>query len=172
MKKKTTIALFVVMIIALTDSSFRVSDLQAKINAADDLLSENERLSEELESANKTVTAKVTGGFVATVRYTIPDYVLNDITDRIAILTRFQMEPFMLYLDEDIIAKLETGKTYYFEVDDTTVGEIPVAEFDKGYYYIEQGSYRLNIKSVREPKENEEGVNSPQLRYEEVEQNL
>ena len=130
------------------------------------LLSQNERLSIELESERETVDAKVSGAFVATVRHIIPDYTLDNTTPRIAILTQFQSEPFMLYLGEEMAAKLEAGKTYYFEVDDTPVGEIPVVEFEKGYYYIEQGTYRLNIKSVREPTEGEGGLNLPQIRYE------
>lgn len=130
------------------------------------LLSENEKLSIELERERETVDAKVTGAFVATVRHTIPNYTLDNTTPTIAILTEFQLEPFMLHLDEEMTANLDVGKTYYFEVEDTPIGEIPAGEFEKGYYDIEQGKYRLKIKSVRESKGSEGGVNSPQIRYE------
>ena len=56
MKKKTAVILFVVVIILLIDSSFRVSNLQTQLDEANRLLSENERLSEQLESEAERIT--------------------------------------------------------------------------------------------------------------------
>lgn len=132
------------------------------------LLSQNKRLSIELEEERETVDTKVTGAFVATLRHVIPDYTLDNTTPQIAILTEFQSAPFLLHIGEEMAAKLEAGKTYYFEVEDTPIGEIPIMEFEKEYYSIEQGIYPLIIKSVREAKESEGGLNSPQIRYEKI----
>ena len=126
------------------------------------LLIENQNLSAALMPA--TADAKLTGAFVATVRHIIPDYIFDNVTPQIAILTQYQSGPFMLFMDETIIAKLEVGQIYYFEIEDTPVGEM--LESEMGYYNLGcDVNPPFNIKSVRAPEEDEIGVSSPNVTY-------
>ena len=142
------------------------------------LTTENQKLTEELNSIKTDedsaegneptmVDAKLTGGFVATVRHIIPNYVLDEIP-RVAIVTQFQSGPFMLgsaNLSEDAIAMLEIGQTYYFEIEDTIVGEIPQEELNTDYVLGQETYPRFFIKSVRPAEENETGLNGPSVVY-------
>jgi len=131
----------------------------------EELMAAFEKLSAESEQA--TIDAKITGAFVATVRVIMPDYTLDDTTPRMVILQEFQGNPFLLWVGEEIATQLMAGQTYYFAVEDTPIGEIPLTEFHQGYYYPDKHTYPLyNIKSVRAPEDGETGLSAPSLRYE------
>ena len=73
------------------------------------------------------VHAQLEGSFLATVRGVIPDYVLDDSTPLIAILTTFQSGPFLALVGEEA-AQLEVGESYIFQIAATEIGEISAAE--------------------------------------------
>ena len=145
------------------------------------LADENQRLTEELnivkaeaeyatEKNSEMVYAKLTGGFVATVRHIIPNYVL-DLMPRVAIVTMFQDSPFMLgsaNLDEETVAKLEIGQTYYFEIEDTPTGEIPIEELYTDYLFGQDRYPPFIITSIRPAEEDETGINGPSVTYQKI----
>ena len=132
-----------------------IQDLESKLSV----------LSQSL--VKEPVSMKLVGGFVATVRDVIPDYVLDDETLQVAILTEFQSPPFTVYVGEKIGSQLEIGKTYYFHVAEQTIVDFPESEFKNGFLSVETwlSLYNLRIESVREPKDNESGLSSPQLNF-------
>jgi len=157
----------------------------------DSLSAENQKLLSEAKIETKSVDAKLTGGFVATVLQLMPDYVSDD-TPRIALLKQFQDSPFLFRLNDEILPQIKAGESYYFEIEDYPVSEIkyitignddyiqignyPIIEIYGGF---EQGSFSLDpgaslpytIKSVRPPNEDETGVNSPSIMYQAQGQN-
>lgn len=158
------------LVILMMCASFYISGCGEYVSQTDydQLLAENQRLSMELEAERETVDAKLTGSFVATVRLLIPDYVLDNTTPQIAILTEFQTGPYTLWLGEETAAQLKVGETYCFVIEDTPIGEIPREEFEKRYYYIGRDPHRsFDIRTIRAPEEGERGLNSPHISYEE-----
>lgn len=88
--------------------------LQAEYDAL-----KNER--DELLSKSEKNSVTISGSFTAMVQLLIPDYVMDDITPAVAIVTGFQSSPFALYLGEDLISQVEVGKCYKFEILDKEV---------------------------------------------------
>jgi outer membrane murein-binding lipoprotein Lpp len=110
-------------------SSVIESDYNAIVSDRDDLLAENEQLKSDyqaiadencylLEKLKGQVT--VSGYFIATVRSTIPDYVYDDETPLMVVVTCFQSMPFTLWLGEELISQVEVGETYVFGVRETS----------------------------------------------------
>ena len=78
----------------------------------------------------------------------------------------------MLWLGEDITSQLEVGNPYQFVIEDKLLGEIPMKEFEQGYYDVEKESYPIfKIKSILPPEEDAMGLDSPQIVYEAIELN-
>jgi hypothetical protein len=71
-----------------------------------------------LEKSKGQVT--VSGYFTATVRSTIPDYVYDNETPLMVVVTCFQSIPFTLWLGEELISQVEVGETYVFRVRETS----------------------------------------------------
>lgn len=117
------------------------------------------------EPEANTVTGKITGGFTATVRELLPDYVSDDKTNTMAVVTEFQAPPFIVNVGEDIASKLEKGKNYYFQVKERFVVDIPEKEFKEGELDTLEAvnKYNLEISEFREPTEEEKGNNSPKI---------
>lgn len=63
----------------------------------------------------------IRGSFTAMVRDVIPDYVSDDTTPQVAVVTLFQEEPFTVYVGEENGRMLEAGQIYTFEVAETKV---------------------------------------------------
>ena len=76
---------------------------------------------EDTIAENEQNPVTISGSFTATVQLIMPDYVLDDTTPVVAIVTEFQSPPFALYLGEDMISQVEAGKCYRFEIADKEV---------------------------------------------------
>ena len=61
-------------------------------------------------------TAKISGSFTVTVRNILPDYLLDDSTPSVAVVTPYQSNLFALDVSYEIASQLEVGKTYVFTV--------------------------------------------------------
>ena len=129
-----------------------------------DGLADGEKRSIASQNAQKQ-TVWVSGDFTATVRRIIPDYV-SDTKNRAAVVTLFQDDPFVLKLDDQLCAQLKEEETYTFIVD------AQEAEIYSGMFLDETTvspdalmlrSFR--ISSVREPAEEEIGLNCWRVHY-------
>lgn len=160
----------VFIIFTITGCSFQgksqeeYNDLQEKYN---DLIEQNQQLQSELVPYQETINTKITGSFVATVHQLSPDYVGDSVTPRVAVLTCFQDSPFMVHVGEEMASKLKAGESYYFEIEEKSIGEISKAEFYKGCPCVEEAyaAYYFRIKSFRTPKEGEGGLDSTHIIY-------
>ena len=151
-----------------------LSDMERLLTESQNLSSENQVVRAELHAVELNLTelnaeeemfnVKATGAITATVRHTMSDHVFDE-QHLIVILTQFQGLPFMLRLDPQIVAQLEIGETYVFEIEDTTLGVTSLREYQRlawgspigiGIFFDRQ----LNIRSVRIAEEGELGVNS------------
>lgn len=80
----------------------------------------DEALAKLEASGGETVKVTVAGTFTATVRSLIPNYVLDNSTPMMAVVTTFQAEPFILYT-RDQTSALTVGETYVFTVESAQV---------------------------------------------------
>ncbi len=76
---------------------------------------EDEKLPQTVEKTT------ISGSFTVCVRDVIPDYVFDNTTPSVAIVTQFQSPPFTLRVGADIGSKLEKGKQYVFTIEPFTV---------------------------------------------------
>ena len=133
------------------------------------VVQERDALREELErgKAPDTVLVTMKGDFTATVRAMIPDYVLDDKSPRMAVVTLFQSSPFVLYVG-DLGEQLEVGETYVFEIKPEEHLEIPMEEYVSGYPdpEIDIIRYNIQVSGFREAREEEYGLESNHLVYE------
>ena len=131
---------------------------------------ERDQLAAELAQATgDTVRAQLGGSFQATVRGVIPDYVLDDSTPLIAILTTFQSGPFLALVGEKA-AQLEVGESYIFQIAATEIGEISAAELENGIQAEEAfGLYDLQIESCQPAGDDDiSGPESALLTYQQL----
>lgn len=126
-------------------------------------------LQKQQEKSPDTVTVKVTGEFTATVRALIPDYVTDDETPRMAVVTLFQSTPFTLFgVDAD---RLEVGETYVFEVEMDRCQDITREEYESGSLLTPEiilPMYHpyIRISGFRLAEEKDCGLDSVHLEYE------
>jgi len=167
-KNKSNIFLLVIVTTIFIVSGCSAQNVSE--NEHNKLLEENQKLTSQLALAQENINTKVTGSFVATVRQLSPDYVLDNSTLTMAVLTCFQSGPFMVHVGEDMAKELTVGETYYFEIDENEIGEISKNEFEKGCPSIEVAFYlyNLHIKSFREPYEHEYGLASININYKKI----
>ena len=121
MKKFSFIAALLIFALLLTACGYSTPTITEERDA---LRAENEVLRTELDALRGTQTPQertMTGYFVATVRGVIPDYVLDDKTPSVAVVTLFQDIPFAVRLGPDIAARVRVGETYCFFIEDRTV---------------------------------------------------
>ncbi len=151
-------------VIIFTGCNFQDISDGKTVNATTEIEKPKESLS---NSDINAVNAKITGSFCATVRWIGPDYCLDDSTPNTVMLTCFQSEPFLIFPGEEIASKLEVGKIYYFEVQDTPIGNISKSEFDKGIIVETAFAlYPIKIKAFRIANQDEWGLQSINLKYE------
>lgn len=100
-----------------SDYNFLLAEKEALLAEYDAL--KNER--DELLSKSEKHPVTISGSFTAMVQLLMPDYVMDDTTPAIAIVTGFQSPPFVLYLGKDLISQVEVGKCYKFEILDKEV---------------------------------------------------
>ncbi|WP_300755494.1 hypothetical protein [uncultured Oscillibacter sp.] len=145
-------------------------EYDAVVQERDALLAEAELQELQAQEASpNTVTVKVTGEFTATVRALIPDYVTDDETPRMAVVTLFQSTPFTLFgVDAD---RLEVGETYVFEVEMDRCQDITREEYESGSLLTPEiilPMYHpyIRISGFRLAEEKDCGLDSVHLEYE------
>ncbi len=111
----------------------------------------------EKDSAGSAV---IRGSFTAMVRDVIPDYVSDDTTPRVAVVTLFQEEPFTVWVGEENGRKLKGGQMYTFELAETKVEGVKASEMEQAYLepVTAISRYQLKIDSIRPAAEEEWGL--------------
>ena len=110
---------------------------------------------------------RISGHFSATVRALLPDYVLDDFTPHVAVLTEFQSAPFSLILGAQA-GDLTPGEVYVFEIEPKEV-EIPL---NTDYQFGPDLALRLyglkisNIRPADTESDDEWGLQPKGLEYE------
>ena len=119
-----------------------------------------------VEVENDTVEVKVSGSFTVCVREMIPDYVLDDFTPSVAIVTEFQDYPFALYVGGEIGGQLKPGENYVFTIEPTT-SMFAKEDLDKLNTWSLLGVLeRVHITEFRLATEDEIGLDSLRLTVE------
>jgi outer membrane murein-binding lipoprotein Lpp len=156
------------------------SDYNTIVSERDDLLAENEQLksdyqaivdknSDLLETSNGQAT--VSGYFTATVRSTMPDYVYDDETPRMAVVTCFQSTPFTLWLEDELISQIAVGETYVFKVRETSAALTRQADTTKYDQWLTSPEiavplFGLQIDSIAPAEEEDYGLDASHLALE------
>ncbi len=121
-------------------------------------------------SVNKELTgnAVIRGSFTATVREVIPDYVLDDTTPQVAVVTLFQESPFTIFVGEELGKTLEPGQIYTFEVAETNVEDVRISDMEQAYLDLATAisKYQLKIDNIRPATEEEWGLECNRLSIE------
>lgn len=150
------------------------NQLKAACQKYEKLLAENnqseENVQDEAVKTAEVLHVKITGGFSATVRDTLPDYCFDSETPSVAVVTLFQDGPFVLDVGQEIAKQLEVGKTYYFEVVDQEIDDLTKEEYNRGYAdpVTVMRKYHVGIADVREPAEDELGLECVKLNFEQI----
>lgn len=141
----------------------------------DEVCAERNALRAELEEMKgraadgngDTVTVTISGSFTATVRYLVPDYVYDDKTPHVALVTLFQSTPFALYVG-GLAEQLEPGGTYVFEIKPAEGVEITAEEYERGVPSPEEAipRYGLRVSGFREAEESDYGLEASHLVFE------
>ena len=121
-------------------------------------------------SVNKELTgnAVIRGSFTATVREVSPDYVLDDTTPQVAVVTLFQESPFTIFVGEELGKTLEPGQIYTFEVAEANVEDVRISDMEQAYLdpATAISKYQLKIDSIRPAAEEEWGLECNRLSIE------
>lgn len=89
---------------------------------------------------------RISGAFVATVHALLPDYVLDDVTPRLAFVSEFQERPFLVELTHEAMEELEAGEHYVFQVEELVL-DIPI-EFVPVHTGALFAAYPLVIETI------------------------
>lgn len=100
-----------------SDYNFLLAEKEALQAEYDAIMDERD----ELLSKSEKHSVAISGSFTAMVQLLMPDYVMDDTTPAVAIVTEFQSPPFALYLGKDLISQIAVGKCYRFEILDKEV---------------------------------------------------
>ena len=111
----------------------------------------------------KEIGTTISGEFTVAVRDVIPDYVADDFTPRVAIVTEFQSRPFAIYVGDKIASQLQKDAVYVFSIEPTEVN-YSVGDTKKMGLSI-LSCEGIRIKDARPAKENELGLAGLQLTY-------
>lgn len=112
MKKCNFLLLLVLAVMICACGSQNVETAEnAQINDGEAVVSTQENDSE----------TTVSGSFAVNVLEVIPDYCLDNVTPRVALVTEFQGFPFTVYVGEEIGSRLEPNKVYIFTIKPITV---------------------------------------------------
>jgi hypothetical protein len=133
-----------------------------------------ERPTEPTQAPSKAPTApqstskaaKVSGAFTVTVRQILPDYLLDDSTPSVAVVTPFQSNLFALDVSYEIASQLEVGKTYVFSVKPVFTDYSVDMLQGLGTAALFELIPALEVADFRLADENEIGLNSHQLTIE------
>jgi len=121
-----------------------------------DLLSQHSERLQNIVTTLETDEAVIAGNFVATIRHLMPNYVLDNQL-RVAVLTEFQSNPFILEMDVNIIQQLTVGQTYFFEIEATSVGEVLVSDI---WQRTSIDLFYARVVSARPATSSETGANA------------
>ena len=145
MKRILAIALTVLMTAALMGCGGTAEADSAILEQNKALLAENEQLKAQLQQTEQTPQkATIRGSFVATVRQLLPDYVMDDTTPAVALVTQFQDTPFTVQLGPDLIKQVEEGKAYTFTIQDT---EVDLTQYPNPDFMLDPAVFMaMNIK--------------------------
>ena len=69
-----------------------------------------------IENEATPASTTVSGSFTVCVRDVIPDYVFDDTTPAVAVVTEFQDYPFTIFVGGEIGKELVTGENYVFTI--------------------------------------------------------
>ncbi len=162
---KKTLAFITLCTLLFTGCSQGVS--QSEYNT---LLAENQALQEEiisLQNEPDMIEVTLTGGFTANVIEVIDgeEFLSSDLNA--LVLTCYQGGPFVMYYEEGTIENIEIGERYYFTIEDRDIGEFSADEYENGAGDLEvlSAQYNLRVESIREPMEDEWGVECVFLEY-------
>jgi len=123
-----------------------INVLTGKVNGLVSAVNEENAATKDAGNIGKTM---ISGSFAATVRDLLPDYILDDTTPTVAIVSAYQDLPFALYIGKDLISQLEIGKTYEFFVEEKEI-EITKDQYEAGSVApnIAISIYDLRITSI------------------------
>lgn len=123
-----------------------INVLTGKVNGLVSAVNQEKDSAVESEKMGKTT---IGGSFVATVRELIPDYVLDDATPAVAIVTVYQETPFAVYIGKDLASQVEAGKTYEFFIKEKAI-EVTQEQYEIGPMSpnITIPTYSLSISCV------------------------
>lgn len=170
--RRIAIALLLLVLLLPGCGGVSKEDYDAMVRERDALLEEaefQELQAQEAVPSTNTVSVKLKGSFTATVRALIPDYVTDDETPRMAVVTLFQSTPFTLFgVDAD---RLEVGETYVFEVKMDRCQDITREEYESGSLLTPEiilPMYHpyIRISGFRLAEEKDCGLDSVHLEYE------
>ncbi len=174
MKKLLSLCLCLVLV-GCSSNSVTQEEYDALVKKNEELTEEVNKLNNEikdLSNQDNSVNVKISGGFSATVRNKMPDYILDDETLNTVVLQWFQADMFIMNIGEDIVSDLEIGKTYYFELETVILDK---ETYGLNVYEVQKilngnaGAYNwLKVASVRAPKDNEIGIESNFINVEET----
>ena len=113
---------------------------------------------------------QIEGAFVAKVRDIIPNYVLDDATPNILVVTMFQEGPFLISTGslEDLVETVEVDKVYIFEIKSKIIGICNESELDYAALSpdVAMSLYHLQVENIYEVDDEElYSRNDKQLRY-------
>ncbi len=83
-----------------------------------------------IKNETTPTTTTVSGSFTVCVREVIPDYVLDDTTPTVAVVTEFQDYPFTIFVGGEIGKELVVGENYVFSIAPVVV-DAPKEDLDK-----------------------------------------
>ncbi len=119
------------------------------------------------ESQSLYAEGDFSGQFTVTVHEILPGYALDPTKDMFAAVSFFQNTPFLLRLEPEQLAMLETGKTYTM-----TLAPQPLVGVPKCYVYDGAASPEVlrfcahaDISEIRLATEAETGLDMPDLVY-------
>ena len=167
MKKGLSLFAAVLVFLSLTGCGRSEEEYQQACMERDALRLELQELQNSVEAEEPdTVHVLLSGTFTATVRGLIPDYVTDDTTPAMAVVTLFQCPPFLIYTGE-FTEQLEAGETYVFEIRPEEL-EITAEEYEINAPDPELvfPKYNLRLAGFRESTESDWGLDSVHLAYE------
>jgi len=143
-----------------SDYNFLLAEKEALQSEYDAIRAERDALL----SKNEKNPVTISGSFTATVQLLIPDYVLDDVTPTVAVVTGFQSHPFAIYLGKDLASQIEAGRSYKFEIEEKNIS-LTKDELDAAPTAPEVALSLYNLKVISVVEANENGVDTEGLSF-------
>lgn len=148
-KRRFTFIASLICALMLTSCGDGISQEEhAALSAERDALrAQVQELQETASAEPRKQLVRISGQFSAMVRELLPDYIVDDFTPSVAVLTEFQSAPFSLILGARA-GDLTPGKVYVFEIEPKEV-EIPANTDCQFGPDLALWLYGLKITSIR-----------------------